>query len=106
MKKKKKPLSGQGDFHVRADLSHLPGSAFFPPFFFSPLLQPKGSGTTGCYQTRSEEEEGKDGGNEDGGERERGTDRIESPRSHAGNINPLERKGRRGLTFHRGFRVL
>lgn len=82
---------------MRPDLSHLRG--FF--FFFS--LQPKESGTTGRYQTHSEEEEGMDGENED--DRERGRDRIESPGSQIANINPSERKRRRGLTFHRGFHV-
>lgn len=33
--------------------------------FFFLSLQPKGSGTTGRYQTHSEEEEGMDGENED-----------------------------------------
>lgn len=52
-----KPLSGRADFHVRPDLSHLPG------FFFW-----RGeSGTTGCKPTRGgrgRRGSGKDGGSE------------------------------------------
>lgn len=51
-----KPLSGRGDFHVRPDLSHLPGF----------LCCRKGSGTTGCYQTHRESEEENDGRSEEG----------------------------------------
>lgn len=61
-----KPLSGQGEFHIRPDLSHLPG--FFSIF---PPLRPQGSGTTGRYQTHSEEEEGMDRENETDGEAKR-----------------------------------
>lgn len=68
------------------------------------FLQPKGSGTTGRYQTHSEKEEGMDGENED--DRERGRGRIELPGSHTANINPSERKRRRVLTSHRGVHVI
>lgn len=64
-----------GDFHVRPDLSHLPG-------FFCCR---KGSGTTGCSQTHREGEEGKDGGRERGRLTE---GEIELPLPHIGNINP------------------
>lgn len=55
-----KPLSGRGDFHVRPDLSHLPGVFFFF------LCCRKGSGTTGCCPTHRESEEESDGGGEEG----------------------------------------
>lgn len=74
-------MSGWGDFDVRPDLSHLPGF----------LLLPKGSGTTGYYQTHRRRKRRR---GERGREGEKKSLKIELP--HIENVNPSPTKKRIG----------
>lgn len=82
-----KPLSGQGDFHMRPDLSHLRGFFFFFPYSRKGAEQQDASRPT---VRRSK------GWMERMRTTERGRDRIESPGSQTANINPSERKRSKG----------